>query len=197
MYQQELEVLTDNQVNFELSEIIANTLIKGIVINKTDYCPSTHSNILNPLFIEIERNYKQYMLQYRMQGLTLVDNIDSFYLVDEKYDGKNKQAIINKNKIYASIIVLVRCITHDEGKLYDFLININYGVNEEHLKEVEKNEKIQHILEKSRVNTISNVLKFLYEKNFLLKTKNNKFILTDASKRIVDEIISKNKTEIE
>jgi hypothetical protein len=188
--------LKDNQINFKLSEEIFNILTKGIMINKNNYCPKTHCLNPNTYFNEIESNYEQYTLQFKMAGLTLVDNVDFFYLIDKKYEEKNKQAIINKNKIYCAIIILVRYITQDCGRLYDSIKSINYGFNEDDFKGIESKTTYMHILEKTKLNSVFNMIKLLNDKGFIIKTKNNKYILTDSGKKIVNEIIEKNKIEI-
>ncbi len=185
--------LKNNKVNFNLSKKIFSNLMKGVMINKNIYCGKTNSILPNPLFLEIENNYEQYDLQFKMAGLEIVDNVNFFYLVDDKYEEKNKLSIVNKNKIYSAIIILVRYITQDCGKLFESLTNIHYGFSEDDFKDIDAKVTYLHLLEKTKLVNVAGMIKVLFDKGFLLKTKKDKFVLSDSGKSIVDEIIIKNK----
>lgn len=185
--------LNDYQINLEKSEAIFATLTKGNMINKHEYDSREHSIVPNPLFLEIEDNIEQYKLQYRMAGLELTDAVDYFYLLDRKSESKSNTAIITKNKIYASIIILVRYITQDNGKLFESISNINYGFNEDDFSQIKSKPVYVHLLEKTKINTIPNMIKLLSEKGFVFKTKNNKYVLSDSGKRLVKEIVNTGK----
>ena len=188
--------LNDCQVNIDKSKDIFGILTKGGMVNKHHYNAQEHSVTSNDLFLEIESNIEQYKLQYRMAGLDLVDAVDYFYLLDHKTESRTNSAHITKNKIYSSIIILVRYITQDNGKLFESITNINYGFNEGSFKDIDSKPIYVHLLEKTRLNNISNMIKLLSEKGFIFKTKNNMYVLSDSGKRVVKEIVESNKERI-
>ena len=185
--------LSISKVSLEYSKEIYSRLIRGSMINKNIYCEQTHSLMKNPLFIEIEENYDQYSLQYQMSGMKLVDSVSHFYLISDSFDDKLKTGIQNKYKIYAAIVILVRYITQDMGKLFDYASNINYGFTNEEISAMEEDTTYKHMLEKTRLKDTSGLIKILKDKDFIFETKNKKYVLSDSGLRLTNEIIAKNK----
>lgn len=179
--------LSNNEVCLKKSAEIFNELMKGKIINEFVYNNKTNSLEVNSLFNEIRYNFNQYNLQYKMNGMTLVEMKNYFYLIDGKSNEDTKQPI--KTKILASLIVLIRYITSDSGKVFDYLKNVNYGATVEDLKGVNNNSNYTHILQTAKIENGESILKILFDKNILLKTSHDRYILSDSGKSIVDDII--------
>lgn len=178
--------LSISKVNIKNSQKIFNELIKGKIINEYIYDNKTDALILNPLFIELRDNLEQYKIQYQMNGMELVEKAKFFYLLDKNTNIDTKQPI--KTKVYSSLIVLIRYVMSDGGKIFDYFKNIKYGISIKDLEGIEDNPNYIHILKTAKIENAESILKFLYEKNILLKTINDKYILSDSGDAIVEEI---------
>ena len=66
-----------------------------------------------------------------MIGHELVDKGEYFYLINRPAEKATTQDA--KAKLHASLICIVRLITHEKGKLFEYLSNVNYGVTTEDL----------------------------------------------------------------
>tara|TARA_Y100001960_G_scaffold334192_1_gene446937 strand:- start:13528 stop:14088 length:561 start_codon:yes stop_codon:yes gene_type:complete len=186
-----MSFLSNQSINIEKSQKIFNELIKGKIINEFIYDSKTDSLTNNELFIEIRNNLEQYKLQYQMNGMELIERSKFFYLLDKNTNTESKQPI--KTKIYSSIIVLVRYVMSEGGKIFDYLKNINYGVSYDDIKGIEEDSNYLHILKTAKIDKSESILNYLYEKNILLKTKKDRFILSDSGISIVQDIIDCNK----
>lgn len=181
------------QINLKKSIQIYDELTKGRLINRYIYSSTTHSLVDNSLFIELRENLENYSNQYAMSGHELVDDGEFFYLIYKKLENNTNQPI--KTKVYSAVIVLIRCVTHIQARLFDSLKNVNYGVEINELKEIELPEDYQLILEKAKLGSLPKAVDYLYEKNFLLKTNRDKYILSSAGLSIVDEIVARQHSE--
>lgn len=181
--------LSIKKINIKKSQSIFGELIKGKIINEYFYDNKTDSLILNPLFAEIRDNLEQYKLQYQMNGMTLVEKAKFFYLLDQNTKIDTKQPI--KTKIYASIIILIRYVMSDGGKIFDYFKNVKYGISIKDLEGLEQNANYSHILKTAKIDNAESILKYLHEKNILLKTSNDRYILSDSGEAIVNEIKEK------
>ncbi|MEZ7188530.1 hypothetical protein NO991_11795 [Pseudoalteromonas sp. DY56-GL22] len=177
------------QINLKRSIQIYDELTKGRVINRHLYSSSTHSLVDNPLFQELRENLDIYTIQYQMSGHQLIDDGEYFYLIHKKLENNNNQLI--KTKVYSSIIVLVRCVTHLQSRLYESIKNVNYGIEIKELNEIKLPEEYLLILEKGKHETLHKAIEFLAERNFLIKTNRDKYVLSNAGLSIVDEIIER------
>ena len=182
--------LEKSEVNFSLSKKIYEQLIKGNMINRSDYSAQSNQFVSNPLFNELRANFYQYDTQYQMMGMKLKDEESYFYLVSLGAEKATTQQI--KAKIYAAAIVIGRYIMHDTGKLYDYLKNINYGASIEEFKEININDSYKHILEKSRIDNIEQAIKLLVERNLIVKTKSNRYVFSDSGVALFRSIIAAN-----
>lgn len=185
-----MRTLSNQNVNIEKSQKIFNDLIKGKVINEFIYDPKTDALIINDLFSELRDNLEQYKLQYQMNGMELIEKAKYFYLIDKNSISETKQPI--KTKIYASMILLIRFVMSDGGKVFDYLKNINYGVSVKDLDGLEDNANYLHILKTAKIDKAENMLKYLHEKNILIKTSKDRYILSDSGNAIVQDIIDGN-----
>lgn len=185
-----MTILSNENVNIKLSKIIFNELTKGRIINEFIYDNKLNTLIENPLFVEIRNNLSQYNMQYKMSGMKLFENSKFFYLIDENTKIDNKQPV--KTKVTASIIVLVRHILSDNGKVFDYLKNINYGVSEADMSGVNDNSNYFHILKTAKIEKAEFILKYLFEKNILLKTNKDRYILSDSGQSLVYDIMKNN-----
>ena len=180
--------MTIKNINLELSATIYEELTKGRIINRNIYSSKSHSLTDNPLFLELRENIGEYVSQYLMSGHELVDQGEYFYLVYKKQESNSKQLI--KTRVYSAIIVLVRCVTHLQSRLYESLKNVNYGIDQNELNEVDLPEEYQLILEKAQLGSVNKTLEFLFEKNLLLKTNRDKYIFSNSGLALVDEIVN-------
>lgn len=178
--------LSIKKINMQKSQEIFNELIKGRIINEYLYDNKTDSLILNPLFSEIRDGLEQYQLQYQMNGMTLIEKAKFFYLFDQNTNLDTKQPI--KTKIYASLIVLIRYVMSDGGKIFDYFKNVKYGVSVKDLDGLDQNTNYAHILKTAKIDKPESILKYLHEKNILLKTSSDRYILSDSGDAIVNEI---------
>lgn len=185
-----MRTLSNQNVNIEKSQKIFNDLIKGKVINEFIYDPKTDALIINDLFSELRDHLEQYKLQYQMNGMELIEKAKYFYLIDKNSISETKQPI--KTKIYASMILLIRFVMSDGGKVFDYLKNINYGVSVKDLDGLEDNANYLHILKTAKIDKAENMLKYLHEKNILIKTSKDRYILSDSGNAIVQDIIDGN-----
>ncbi|MBM24250.1 MAG: hypothetical protein CL760_00880 [Chloroflexi bacterium] len=185
-----MSILSNQKINIEKSQKIFNDLVKGKVINELIYDPKTDALVINDLFSEVRDNLEQYKLQYQMNGMELVEKAKYFYLIDKSKNSETKQPI--KTKVYASMILLVRFVMSDGGKVFDYLKNINYGVSVKDLDGIEDNPNYLHILKTAKIDKAKNILKYLYEKNILLKTSKDRYILSDSGNAIIQDIINGN-----
>jgi hypothetical protein len=178
--------MTIKNIKLNLSATIYEELTKGRIINRNVYSTKLHTLIDNPLFLELRENLEDYVNQYLMSGHELMDQGEYFYLVYKKHENNSKQLI--KTKIYSAIIVLVRCVTHLQSRLFDSLKNVNYGVDISELNDITLPEEYQLILEKAQHPSLVKAVEYLSEKNLLLKTNRNKYILSSSGLALIDEI---------
>lgn len=178
--------LSIEKINIKKSQEIFNELIKGRIINEYIYDNKTDSLILNHLFIEIRNNLEQYKLQYEMNGMKLVEKAKFFYILDRNTNSDTKQPI--KTKIYASTILLIRYVMSDGGKIFDYFKNVKYGISIKDLDGLDQNTNYAHILKTAKIDKAESILRYLHEKNILLKTSNDRYILSDSGEAIVNEI---------
>jgi hypothetical protein len=176
-----------NSVNLKTSKLIYQELIRGRLINRMTYSNKSQGLEGDPLFLELRQNIEQYKLQYRMMDMTLEDKESYFYLVANDNEKANNQLF--KSKVYAALIVMVRYITHDNNKLYEIIENVNYGVSAEDFENIHLDDKYGLIIERAKLVNIEQIIKFLSEKNILLKTVNDKYILSESGKSIINSII--------
>jgi hypothetical protein len=175
------------QINLKRSISIYDELTKGRIINRHIYSSTNHALIDNTLFQELRENTELYKNQYLMSGHELVDEGEYFYLILRKLEGNNAQPV--KTKVYSAVIVLVRCVTHLQARLFDSLKNVNYGVDINEFESLTLPEDYQLVLEKAKLGTLIKAIEYLNDKNILLKTNRNKYILSNAGSAIIDEII--------
>lgn len=177
------------QINIKKSIQIYDELTKGRIINRHIYSSSTHSLVDNPLFQELRENLDIYTNQYQMSGHELVDDGEYFYLIYKKLESSTNQLI--KTKVYSAIIVLVRCVTHLQARLYESIKNVNYGIEIKDMNEIELPEEYLLILEKAKLGTLDKAIEYLADRNFLIKTNRDKYVLSNAGLSIVDEIVER------
>lgn len=182
-------ILNDSKLNLSKSKKISAILLKGQIINEYEYCPKVHDHIESELFNEVRNNFEQYQLFCSMMNISLKDKIHYFYASDEDIDKIEKNK--NKNKIYAAMIVLIRFITNEKGLLRESLENINYGIDENDLEGISNNKEYSHIINKARLDNGVGVIKTLSERNLLVRTNRNKYILTNSGKAIISEVIER------
>jgi hypothetical protein len=184
--------LSNKKVDLILSQEIFKTLVKGEIINEKNYDGSTQSFIDNKYFTELRSQFDQYSLQYEMINMKLVDNLNYFYITEHSSSSGNAKQLA-KTKIYAALTILIRYMMNENGKTFDNIKNINYGVKEEDFSEMDHDDYYSNILKIARIDNIKGVFKILNERNLLFKTKNNKYILSDSGKSIVQHINDKYK----
>lgn len=178
--------LSIKKINIKTSQEIFNELIKGRIINEYIYDNKTDALVLNPLFTEVRDNLEQYKLQYQMNGMELIEKAKFFYLLDQNTNTDTKQPI--KTKVYASLIVLIRYVMTDGGKIFDYFKNVKYGVSAKDLEGLDQNTNYSHILKTAKIDKAESILKYLHDKNILLKTSHDRYILSDSGDAIVNEI---------
>jgi hypothetical protein len=182
--------MTIKHIKLDVSASIYEELTKGRIINRNVYSTKLHTLIDNPLFLELRENLEDYENQYLMSGHELIDQGEYFYLVYKKHENNSKQLI--KTKVYSAIIVLVRCVTHLQSRLFESLKSVNYGVDTSELNDITLPEEYQLILEKAQHQSLVKAVEYLNEKNLLLKTNRNKFILSSSGLALIEEIKLKN-----
>lgn len=178
----------NKQIDIKKSQLIFNELTKGEIINEYIYDNKNNSLSRNDLFTEISENIEVYKMQYEMCGFQLVHN-PTFFYVRDKNSSKTSDKQSKKIKIYSSLLIIVRYILSDKGKLFDILKNIHYGITAEDLKDIENNSNYTHILKASNLKNGEEILNYLYSKNIFLKTNKDKYILSDSGKEIVNDIM--------
>jgi hypothetical protein len=177
-------------VNDYLSEKLFKVLTSGGIVNQHDYDKKTGALVNNPLYTELVNCELEYIKHYRMMGFELVNAGDFFHILDRDVNVDDKQS--SKTKIYGAIILLVRYVTQDKRYLYEILTDINYGVSVEDLSGMMENEKYRHILLSSKLESVDGLLKALLGRNIICQMNNDKFILTDAGQKVVEDIIAQN-----
>lgn len=180
----------DNEVNSTYAKTLFKSLTGGEVINKHVVDTKSGTVIHNPLFTELMRCESEYTKHYHMMGYHLKNAGDYFYLYDNDVNIDDKQS--SKTKIYAAIILLVRYITQEKRYLYDVLTDEHYGVSKEDLSGMMKDTQYSHILISSKLDNVDGMLKVLKQRQLVFELPSQKFILSDAAKHIVEDVINQN-----
>lgn len=184
----------DNQFNtakiqLSRSKEIYSELIKGKMINRYIYSSKEHALVTDELFTELRENIEGYTFQYKMIGHELVDKGDYFYLVNRPAEKSPTQDA--KAKLHAALICTVRLITHEKGKLFEYLTNVNYGLSIEDLTIDDLPDSYALILNKARLKGIEDALKLLHEKKLMMKTNKDRYILSTSASDIIENIVNK------
>lgn len=175
-------------LNNSSAKVIFKALTGGEVVNKEIYEPKTGTIVPNALYAELIEFEKEYVQHYNMMGYSLVSAGDYFHLGDDEVNIDDKQS--TKTKVYAAIILLVRYITQEQRMLYDLITNIDYGVSLDEANKMVEQDEYQHMLISSKLNTVDEMFKLLLRRQFIYKLNNNKFILSNAGRDVVDDIIN-------
>jgi hypothetical protein len=178
-----------SKVKLNMSKDIYNELIKGKMVNRYIYSSKEHSLIPDPHFIELRENISEYSFQYKMIGHELVDKGEYFYLINRPAEKASTQDA--KAKLHASLICIVRLITHEKGKLFEYLSNVNYGVTTEDLNIDELPDSYGLIMQRVKLKGFIEALKVLSEKKLVLRTNRDRYILSSSGLEIVESIINK------
>lgn len=186
--------MQDNNINtakiqLNQSKEIYSELIKGKMINRYTYSTKEHALVTDLLFTELRENVDGYTFQYKMIGHELIDKGDYFYLVNRPAEKSPTQEA--KAKLHAALICIVRLITHEKGKLFEYLTNVNYGLSIEDLDIDDLPDSYSLILDKAKFKGVEDALKFLYDKKLLLKTNRDKYILSSSASDIIESIVNK------
>lgn len=187
--------MRNTEVNSDHAKTLYKSLTAGEVINKHVLDKKSGAIISNPYFIELMRCETEYMKHYQMMGYELKNAGDFFYLYDNDVNVDDKQS--SKTKIYAAIILLVRYITQEKRYLYDVLTDEHYGVSREDLLGMMNDTHYSHILLSSKLDSVDGMIKVLKQRQLIFELPSQKFILSDAAKHIVEDVISQNSTLFE
>ncbi|MBA6232185.1 MULTISPECIES: condensin complex protein MksE [unclassified Colwellia] len=171
------------------SKVIYSELIKGKMINRYVYSSREHALCTDPLFTELRENIEGYTFQYKMIGHELIDKGDYFYLINRPAEKSPTQEA--KAKLHAALICIVRLVTHEKGKLFEYLTNVNYGVSIDDLLIDDLPDSYDLILKKAKFKGVEDALKLLHEKKLMLKTNRDRYILSTSSSDIIENIVNK------
>lgn len=176
-----------NTIRDDYAKALFKSLTSGELINKQVLDSKSGTFVNNPLFAELLRCEQDYIKHYQMMGYELKNAGDYFYLYDNDVNVDDKQS--SKTRIYAAIILLVRYITQEKRFLYDVLTDVHYGVSRNDLMGMMNNAQFKHILLSSKLDSVDGMLKILMQRQLVFKLPSEKYVLSDAGKHIVEDII--------
>lgn len=181
-------MLNFERINTAKSKDIIDSLMKGQMINEKVYCGNSNSMIDNGLFNELLSEKDAYSFYFKMGGFTLMHKSNYFYLYEEN-DKNDKQK--TKKRICAAVIILVRYITHNKGKLYEYMTNHHYGIKPEDLENIDKDDNFipifQNAFHEVKKEYGKYLLDFLSNKNLLFKTNTGRYIFSDSAISLIEE----------
>lgn len=169
-------------MTIEKSQKLYPILIQGKYVNKLLYLKKEKRYQTNELYTEIELYFKEYKDLYENLGYILTKGKEYYYLISIETNNTLKQ---NQLKEYISILCIIRYLQQNKIDI-KILLEEDKGIDISLIKNIYTDNKLEQLLIMSEISNEKTLIDFLIKKQIVEINENDRYILTNVGKDLIE-----------